>query len=159
MMNISVIDLLVICLVTMLLNCMLLVFVAVWLYCYFDEKIEQLTRSNRRLLTRLDCQEDATKRLQIFNPLAEEIYPPIFDLASIAAQVSPMAEELATEEPSPYFTYLKSHKELWRLQVKGEDNSDYADYLRGVMDECYAKLNIVEQENADRESAEAWKNI
>lgn len=159
-------DLVVMYLVTMSINVMLVILMAVWLYCHFTDKLDQATSATRRLRTKVSWQADELKKqaveikkLQIFNPPAEEIPPPAFDIPVAAEPTPPMAEEVPAEEPSPYNAYLTANQELWKLRVKGEDQSDYADYLRGVMDECYVKLDQNQKENVEREAADAWKHV
>jgi hypothetical protein len=78
----------------------------------------------------------------------------------MATPYFPADPEPVPEPPiSHYQVYLHANEELWRLRVKGGDDSDYAEYLRSVMEETYAHLDATERENAERDAAEAWKQV
>jgi hypothetical protein len=123
---------------------------AVLLYVHFQERLEKLEKKVRRTIL-----AKKQPKTSIHNPPAEAIAPP------------PMAEPYFPPDPEPtpepevshLQVYLKANEELWKLRVKGDDDSGYAEYLRSVMEETYANLDATERESAERDSAEAWKQV
>ncbi len=73
----------------------------------------------------------------------------------------PMAEviEDPTTQPTAVQVYLDAHAQLWKLERDGEDDTDYAEYLRQSMREQWAVMNYHEREQAEIQSADAWKQL
>jgi len=112
------------------------------LYMYIQDRFDRVDKRVRRTMLM-----GRARKTEVFNPPAEDVAPP------------PMAEPVEQPQVTPYSVYLQSHAELWKLRVKGEDATDYADYLRGVMEECWSQLDATQRENAERDSAESWRHV
>lgn len=137
----------------------------VFIYCHFEDRLKRMTLSAARTRGRVIRLEEGLKRIQVFNPPTEEVVPPPAEdynalIDSINAVVIP-PEAIPVAEPmmSMYNIYLDAHRQLWKLQVTGDDRTDFAEYLRGVMDESYEKMDPTERENAERDAAESWRHI
>jgi len=84
------------------------------------------------------------------------------EISNLPAEVvaaPPMAEPVAQPQTTPYSIYVRAHVVLYKLIVNGEDNTDYANYLRNVMEECWAKLDTTQRESAELDCAEAWRHV
>lgn len=164
-MTIHVQDLIAIMLIVICINVLAVILASVWLHSYISDRMERMNRSHTRLRKRFDSFEDESRKMQILNPVVEEIAPPPMatpaDAVDLGCEPVPVADDPATVHmpPTPYQTYLEANKSLWKLKVAGEDDTDYAEYLRGVMEECYVKLDLTERENVEREAADAWKYV
>lgn len=109
---------------------------------HIQYRLDWLDKRIRRIV--LDgCKQES----EIFNLAAEPIVPP------------PMAELVPQSQQTPYSMYIHANIELWKLHVKGEDNTHHAHYLRGVMDECWMKLDADQRENAEYACADAWRYV
>lgn len=167
---------------SMMFNLSVVVAAAVLLYTHFTDLLGSMEKTQRRLRKRLEAHEEASKKYELINPQVEETPPPLMppidqyqalDQAFVD-QVAPPDNsdfiDLVDDQkpnqpitdkhplPSPYSTYMQAHQELWRLTNDGLDDSDKADYLRALMEECYSKLDGLERESVERESADSWKH-
>lgn len=58
----------------------------------------------------------------------------------------------------PYDSYLRCCQKLWRLRLRGEEDSPEADRLQEQMDVYWAQMTEDQRIKADVESGDAWKH-
>ena len=96
------------------------------------------------------------RRTQLMHQPETGSSQPVESTPDMPPMAEPAPEPVAA---SPYAIYLDAYRQLWKLRINGEDETELAEYLRNVMAECYSQLDAAQQETIEREAADAWKHI
>jgi hypothetical protein len=145
-------DALIVFVVTTAFNMLFITAALAGLYSYFSRCDEQRKNEIIRAHVKINCLRNEVAQWLLMHPAAEPVSPP-------SLCMPPMAQPVAPTELTPYQIYLDASRQLWKLQAHGEEHTEFADYLRNVMEENFNQLNALEQERAEHEAADGWKHI
>jgi len=92
-------------------------------------------------------------------PVPLQLFEPLPDTGPEGPDPATAAVPTAELVLDPFAEYMRCRRQLWRLEVKGQDDGARVDALRAVMRSCWAQMSEDQRYRADVEGADVWKYV